>query len=86
VTAPELERTSASEAVGGLLATLAILFSLLGLAYRPIRVIPVAVILALVAAALARPRNRLVAVAVGTGAVCFVAGLTIAILTGKPLY
>jgi hypothetical protein len=86
MTSPDVGRTGPSEAIGGLLASTAILFALLGLAYRPVRVVPVAVILALVAAGMSGRNQRLPAIAAATGAVCFVLGLTIAILAGKPLY
>ncbi len=58
----------------------------MGLAYRPVRLIPVAIVLALVSAAIGGRSAKLAAVAAGTGALCFALGLTLAILTGHPLY
>ena len=46
----------------------------------------VAGVLALVAAAIGGRNARLAAFAVGAGAVCFALGMTLAILTGHPLY
>jgi hypothetical protein len=75
-----------AEAVAGFLAAAAIFVSLMGLAYRPVRLVPVAIVLSLVAAAIGGRSARLAAFATGTGAACFALGLTIAILTGHPLY
>jgi hypothetical protein len=83
---PAAGRDRPVEAVAGLLAAAAIFVSLMGLAYRPVRLVPVAIVLALVAAAIGGRSARLAAVAAGTGAACFALGLTIAILTGHPLF
>jgi hypothetical protein len=80
------ERQRPAEAVAGFLAAAAIFVSLMGLVYRPVRLVPVAIVLALVAAAIGGRSARLAAFAAGTGAACFALGLTIAILTKHPLY
>jgi hypothetical protein len=80
------DRQRPAEAIAGFLAAASIFVSLMGLAYRPVRLVPVAIVLALVAAAIGGRSARLAAVAAGTGAACFALGLTIAILTGHPLF
>jgi hypothetical protein len=80
------DRQRPAEAVAGFLAAASIFVSLMGLAYRPVRLVPVAIVLALVAAGIGGRSARLAALAAGTGAACFALGLTIAILTGHPLY
>jgi hypothetical protein len=80
------ERQRPAETVASFLAAAAIFVSLTGLAYRPVRLIPVAILLSLVAAAIGGRSSRLAAFAAGTGALCFAVGLTLAILTGHPLY
>jgi hypothetical protein len=58
----------------------------MGLAYRPVRLIPVAIVLSLIAAAIGGRYNRLAAFAAAIGALCFAVGLTFAVLTSHPLY
>lgn len=77
---------NAREAVAGLIASAAIFASLLGVVHRPVRLIPFAVILALVAARMTSRYSRLAGVAVAVGVVCWVVGMTIAVLTENPLY
>ncbi len=74
------------EVVAGYLASAAIFFSLIGLVYRPVRILPVTIVLALVAAGIGGRHGRLAAFALGLGGVYFVGGLTIAVLAGKPLW
>lgn len=75
-----------AEAVGGLLASLSIFASCVGVAYRPARLIPAAILLALLATALGGRHARLAAIAVGVGGVCFVVGMAVAVLTNNPIY
>jgi len=58
----------------------------MGLAYRPVRLIPVAILLGLLASAIGGRYSRLAALAAGTGALCFAVGMTFAVLTSNPLY
>jgi hypothetical protein len=74
------------EALGGFLASAAIFVSALGLAYRPLRLIPLAILLALLAAAIGGRHARLALIAVYTGAVCFVLGMAFAVITSNPLW
>jgi len=86
VTSPYPDRTPPSEAVAGLLASLAIFVGALELAYRPFRLAPAALILAIVATVMSREQPRVIPVAYATIGICFVAGATLQILTHHPLY
>ena len=75
-----------ADAIAGLLAALAIFVSLISLAYRPGRLVPAALLMALLATAIGGRHQRLAALAVVVGAVCFVVGMALAVLTDSPLY
>ena len=83
--APEA-RDRPSDAIAGLLASLALFASLLGLAYRPVRVIPFAIALALIAAAMGGRHARLASAALVVGGLCFIAGMAIAVITNNPIF
>ena len=80
------DRTPPSEAVAGLLATIAIFVGALELVYRPFRLAPAAVILALTATVMSREQPRVIPVAFATIGICFITGATLQILTHHPLY
>jgi hypothetical protein len=88
VTAPHpVDRERPAETVAGFLAAISIFMSCAGVAYRPLRLIPVALLLAFVAAAMANGRSvRLAGIAAGLGALCFAAGMAVAVLTESPLF
>jgi len=86
VSAVPQRRSGVGESVAGLLAALSIFVSLVGVAYRPARLIPAAVLLALFATAIGGRSSRLAAFAVGVGAVCFLIGMAVAVITNHPLY
>ena len=65
---------------------LSVVGSALALAYRPMRILPFAVLLALIATGMAPRNSRLPLIAVAVAGVCFVVGFTIAVLTKNPLY
>jgi hypothetical protein len=75
-----------ADPLSGLFAAMALFFSLLALAYHPLTVSVVAFGLALVAVLMSSRHERLAGIALGVAGVCFVAGMTIAILTEKPLW
>jgi hypothetical protein len=83
---PAVGRERPADALAGFLAAAAIFISLMGIAYRPARLVPVAILLALVSAGIGGRNSRLSALAVGVGAASFVAGMAVAVLTGHPLY
>jgi len=86
VSAHPESRERPADAIAGLLASLAIFASLAGIAYRPGRLIPPALLLALLAAAMGGRHQRLAAFAIGIGGVCFVIGMAAAVITDHPLY
>ena len=83
---PAAGRERPADAISGFLAAAAIFVSLMGIAYRPARVVPVAILLALVAAGIGGRNGRLAALAVGVAAASFAVGMAVAVLTGHPLY
>jgi hypothetical protein len=85
ITVPE-ERARPSETVAGFLASAALFVSLIGIVYRPVRLIPAAVIVALIAVGMGGRHQRLAAFAVAVSAVAWVLGMTIAVVTENPLY
>ena len=80
------ERQSPAEAIGGFLAAVSIFTSLASVVFHPLRLVLVSIVLALLSAAMAGQRSRLPAIAVGVGAAAFVAGMTIAVVGGRPLW
>jgi hypothetical protein len=82
-----VERTRPGEAVAGFLAAASIALSAVAVVYRPVRLVPFALVIAFVAVGLSSGRHaRLAAFAVAVGAVAWLIGMTIAVLTEKPLY
>jgi len=75
-----------SETAADFLAVISLVASAIALAYQPVKLIPFAVILALIATGMAPRSSRLPLIAVCFAAVCFVAAMTIAVLTKNPLY
>ena len=80
------DRTSPSEAVAGLLASLAIFAGAMELVYRPFRLAPAALLLAIIATVMSREQPRIIPLAYVTIGVCFVAGAALQIITHHPLY
>jgi hypothetical protein len=74
------------ETVAGFMAAAAIFLALMALAYRPVRLTPLAALLALVATGIGGRNTRLAAAACWFAGTCWVVGVTLAILTGHPLY
>ncbi len=79
-------RWSTADTVAGFLATTSIFASCLGMIYRPVRIIPVAIVVALIAARMSARQQRLAGWAVAAGAICWTVGMTIAVVTESPLY
>ena len=74
------------DTIAGLLAMISIFASTLGLVWRPVRVIPFAIVLALVAARMSARQTRLVGWAVAAAVACWTVGMAIAVITENPLY
>ena len=83
---PEQRRERPAEAVAGFLAAASVAVSAIGIAYKPVRTIPIALLVALVALAIGGRHHRLAAFAVAAGAVAFVLGMTIAVATQSALW
>ena len=81
-----LRPASVAETVAGLMASAALFTSLFAIVYRPVRVAPVAIVIALVAAVIGGRHSRLAAAAVGIGALAWTLGMIVAVLTERPLY
>ena len=79
-------RQRPTEALAGFLAAASIAASGVGLAYRPIRIVPFAVLFALLAAALGGRYSRLAFAATVIGAACFVVGTALAVWTRHPIF
>ena len=75
-----------AETLAGFLAAASIFVSLAGVAYRPLRLIPFAILLSLIAAGIGGRSERLATYAVSIGAACFAIGLAVAVITSHPLW
>ena len=86
MTAPAETEYRPADAVAGVLATCSIVVSLVALVTRPMWLAPAAIVVALVATAMSRRNERLAAVALAVGGLCFVLGAVTAIAFGHPLF
>jgi hypothetical protein len=83
---PERVPGASAETIAGFLAAAAIFVAAVGVAYRPLRLIPLAIVLALVATGIGGRSIRLATAAVVITAVCFFVGLAAAVVTSNPLW
>ena len=79
-------RWTAVDTIAGLLATVSIFTSCVGLAYRPVRLIPFAILLALTAALMSRAATAARWPGHGVAVVCWTVGMSPAVVTANPLY
>ena len=79
-------RWSPTDTVAGLLAMIALFACALGLVWRPVRVIPFAIVLTLVAARMSARQARLTGWALAACVACWTVGMAIAVITENPLY
>jgi uncharacterized membrane protein len=79
-------RGRAADTVSGFLAAVAIFGAAIGAAWHPLRLIPFAILLALVAVGIGGRNARLATWAVFICALCFFIGLAAAVLTSNPLW
>jgi hypothetical protein len=86
VSAAPYERSRPADTLAGFLAAASIFVSLTGIAYRPLRLIPFATLLALIAITIGGRHERLATYAVFIGAVSFTLGLAAAVITSNPLW
>ena len=87
------ERSSATDTIAGLLAVASIVLSAIGMGFglllqldaRPARVVPVAILLALIAARMSARHQPLALRAALFGGLAWVVGMTVAVITDGPL-
>jgi hypothetical protein len=79
-------RWTQADTVAGLLAMIAIFACALGLIWRPVRVIPFAIVLTLIAARMSERQARLAGWALAACVTCWTLGMAIAVITENPLY
>jgi hypothetical protein len=83
----EDDRASPAEVAAGYLAAISLTASALALFYRPVRLAPFAILVALIAAALAKDHNRkLAGAAVAAATLAWLLGMAIAVILSKPIY
>jgi hypothetical protein len=82
----DAHRWSTADTVAGFLATLSIFASAIGLVWHPMRLIPAAILVALIAARMSARNERVAFIAVIVGVVCWTVGMAIAVITENPLY
>jgi hypothetical protein len=75
-----------ADAVAGFLAAVSIFGSCIALFYRPVRIIPFMMLLALIAAGMGSRNQRLAAIALAVSGVCFIVGTFFAIITNHPIF
>lgn len=83
----EEHRSSGAETAAGFLAAISLTASAIAIVYRPVRLAPFAILIALVASAFAKERHKkLAAAAVIVASVAWLVGMAIAVLTSNPIY
>lgn len=83
----EERRSSGAETAAGFLAAISLTASAIAIVYRPLRLAPFAILIALIAAGLAKERHaRLAAAAVVVASAAWLVGMAIAVLTSNPIY
>lgn len=86
MTATRRDSIRPAEAVAGFLAAAAIFLGFMELVYRPFRLAPVALVLALIATMMSREQQRLVAFAIAVIGICFVVGAAIQVTLNHPIF
>ena len=83
----EDDRSSPTERAAGFLAAISLTASALALVYKPVRLAPFALLIAFIAAALAKDDHRkLAAFAVVGASIAWLVGMAIAVIWSKPIY
>ncbi|MDQ2984785.1 MAG: hypothetical protein M3R70_12835 [Actinomycetota bacterium] len=83
---PPATRERPADAVAGLMAALALFGGALAFVYKPARIAPFAMLIALIAAAMSERHARLAAAALAVAGAGFVVGATIAVITNNPVF
>jgi hypothetical protein len=85
-TATPARERNLTHGVSGFLAAFSLAGSMIGIAWHPLRLIPLAIFLALLSAALRGRDQALPLAAVCFSALAFVAGMAIAVATSNPIW
>lgn len=80
------ERDRPGEVVAGFLASAALFAGLLAIVYKPVRIAPAALVVALIAAGIGGRHQRLAALATGVVTVGWIAGMIVCVITERPLF
>ena len=86
MTTTQFERAGPAEVIAGYMSAAAIFLAAMAVVVRPLPIALAALALSLVATAIGGRWGRLHALAVGAATVGFVLGMTVAVVTGRPLY
>jgi hypothetical protein len=82
----QVGRDRPGETVAGFLAAAAIFAGSLAIVYKPVRLAPAALVVALIAAGIGGRHQRLAALAVGVVTVGWIVGMIICVITERPLF
>lgn len=82
----ELEGRGPAETLAGYMSATAIFLAAAALAFRPLVLALAALVLALTATAIGGRWGRLHGIAVGAATLGFILGMSIAVVTGRPLF
>lgn len=80
------QKLSSADAVGGILAAASIFIGAVGVVQTPVKLVPAAIILALIAVRMTDRFRTLAAWAVGLSILWWLLGMTVAVVTDNPLY
>ena len=80
------ERPGSADTIAGFLATIALVAGVFSIVYKPARIGPAALVVALIAVAIGGRHERLATWAVAAVSVGWVLGMIVAVLTENPVY
>jgi hypothetical protein len=86
VSSAPIQEQRPADTVAGFLAAVSIFSSLASIFWHPLRLVIASILLALIAAGMSRRYQTLAGIAVGVGALSWILGMTIAVLTKHPLW
>ena len=81
-----IRRSGAADTVAGFLAAFSLFIAAIGVFYKPLRLIVPAILLALIATGIGGRNARLARIAVFVCVVCWVLGMTVAVVTKHSLW
>jgi hypothetical protein len=79
-------RQRPGEVVAGFLSALAIFVAAIGIAWHPLRLIPISMLISVVGAGMAPRGSKLGLAGCAIAALAFFLGMTIAVITSRPLW